>query len=142
MNKTILPANNAADLKAATHGMTIGIDLGDRWSHLCLLNADGEILEQSRLKSSPHGFAQRFAALAPARIAIEAGTHSLWVKELLAELGHEVLVANARELRAISTSDRKNDKADAEKLARYARVDRRFSDWLSIGTARHKQICW
>ena len=56
-------------------------------------------------------------------MAIEAGTHSPWVKELLTELGHEVLVANARELRAISTSDRKKDQADAEKLARYARVD-------------------
>ena len=124
MNKPIpLPVKNAADPKAAAPLLTIGIDLGDHWSQLCLLNADGEILERSRLKSSPHSFTQRFAALAPARIAIEAGTHSLWVKELLAELGHEVLVANARELRAISASDRKNDKADAEKLARYARVD-------------------
>jgi transposase len=124
MNKPIpLPVKNAADPKAAAPLLTIGIDLGNHWSQLCLLNADGEILERSRLKSSPHSFTQRFAALAPARIAIEAGTHSLWVKELLAELGHEVLVANARELRAISASDRKNDKADAEKLARYARVD-------------------
>jgi transposase len=124
MNKPIpLPVKNAADPKAAAPLLTIGIDLGDQWSQLCLLNADGEILERSRLKSSPPSFTQRFAALAPARIAIEAGTHSLWVKELLAELGHEVLVANARELRAISASDRKNDKADAEKLARYARVD-------------------
>jgi transposase len=123
MNKIIPSSTKTAGAKAATPWLTIGIDLGDRWSQLCLLNVEGQILEQSRVKSTPHSFTQRFAALAPARIAIEAGTHSPWVKELLTELGHEVLVAHARELRAISTSDRKNDKADAEKLARYARVD-------------------
>jgi transposase len=123
MNKIIPSSTKTASAKATIPSLTIGIDLGDRWSQLCLLNVEGQILEQSRVKSTPHSFTQRFAALAPARIAIEVGTHSPWVKELLTELGHEVLVANARELRAISTSDRKNDKADAEKLARYARVD-------------------
>jgi transposase len=51
------------------------------------------------------------------------GTHSIWISEQLQELGHEVIVANARELRAISHSDRKSDQVDAEKLARYARLD-------------------
>lgn len=37
---------------------------------------------------------------------MEAGTHSIWVSEQLQELGHEVIVANFRELRAISHSDR------------------------------------
>jgi transposase len=45
---------------------------------------------------------------------------------MLSEFGHEVIVANARELRAITGSDRKSDRVDAEKLARYARVDRRI----------------
>jgi hypothetical protein len=34
-----------------------------------------------------------------------------------------VIVTNVRELRAISHSDRKSDQIDAEKLARYARLD-------------------
>ena len=54
---------------------------------------------------------------------MEAGTHSIWVNEQFQELGHEVIVANVRELRAISHSDRKSDQVDAEKLARYARLD-------------------
>jgi hypothetical protein len=55
---------------------------------------------------------------------MEAGTHSIWISEQLQELGHEVIVANVRELRAISHSDRKSDdQVDAEKLARYARLD-------------------
>ena len=54
---------------------------------------------------------------------MEAGTHSIWVSEQLQEMGHEVIVANVRELRAISHSDRKSDTVDAEKIARYARLD-------------------
>ena len=54
---------------------------------------------------------------------MEPGTHSIWISEQLQELGHEVIVANVRELRAISHSDRKSDEVDAEKLARYARLD-------------------
>lgn len=54
---------------------------------------------------------------------MEAGTHSIWISEQLQELGYEVIVANVRELRAISHSNRKSDHADAEKLARFARLD-------------------
>ena len=123
MNEIIPSSTKTAGAKAAIPWLTIGIDWGDRWSQLCFLNVEGQILEQSRIKSTPHRFTPRFAALAPARIAIEAGTHSPGVKELLTELGHEVLVARARKWRAISASDRKHDQADAEKRARYARVD-------------------
>jgi transposase len=56
------------------------------------------------------------------RISLEAGVHSSWLNRLLTELGHEVIVANARSLRMISESDSKNDKADARLLARLARV--------------------
>jgi transposase len=57
------------------------------------------------------------------RIAIEAGTHSPWASRVLEELGHEVLVANARKLRLIYANKRKTDEVDAENLARLARVD-------------------
>jgi transposase len=103
--------------------MTIGIDLGDIWSHYCTLNEDGEVVDQGRFRSNPSGVDKRFRDLGPARVAIEAGTHSIWVSEQIRELGHEVIVANVRELRAISHSNRKSDTVDAEKIARYARVD-------------------
>jgi transposase len=54
---------------------------------------------------------------------MEAGRHSIWISEQLQELGHEVIVANVRELRAISHNDRKSDQVHAEKLARFARLD-------------------
>ncbi|MFY9935641.1 MAG: IS110 family transposase, partial [Silvibacterium sp.] len=103
--------------------MTIGIDLGDVWSHYCTLNEDGEVVDRGRFRTTPKGVEKWFTDLPPVRIAMEAGAHSIWISEQLRELGHEVIVANVRELRAISHSDRKSDQVDAEKLARYARVD-------------------
>jgi hypothetical protein len=85
---------------------------------------EGEIVEQCRVKTTREAIKWRFEALKPAVIAIEVGTHSRWVSQLLSEFGHEVIVANAREIRAITGSDRRSDRVDAEKLARYARVDR------------------
>ena len=102
---------------------TIGIDLGDVWSHYCTLNEEGELVDRGRFRTTPTGVERWFTDLPSVRIAMEAGTHSIWVCEQLQEMGHEVIVANVRELRAISHSDRKSDQVDAEKLARFARLD-------------------
>jgi transposase len=103
--------------------MTIGIDLGDVWSHYCTLNQDGEVVDRGRFRTTPKAIEKWFTDVPHARVAMEAGVHSIWISEQLQELGHEVIVANVRELRAISHSDRKSDQVDAEKLARYARLD-------------------
>jgi transposase len=103
--------------------LTIGIDLGDVWSHYCTLNEDGEVVDPGRFRTTAKAVENWFTDVPPARVAMEAGTHSIWISEQLQELGHEVIVANVRELRAISHSDRKSDQVDAEKLARYSRLD-------------------
>jgi transposase len=104
-------------------GTTIGIDLGDVWSHYCTINEEGEVIDRGRFRTNPSGVDKRFRDLEPIRIAMEVGIHSIWISEQIRDLGHEVIVANVRELRAISHSDRKSDSVDAEKLARYARLD-------------------
>jgi transposase len=106
---------------------TAGLDLGDRYSYLCLIDTvSGEVIEEGRLRTTPEAFGRRFTSERPMRIAIEAGTHSPWVSRLLEERGHEVLVANARKLRLIYANKRKTDEIDAENLARLARVDPRL----------------
>jgi transposase len=102
---------------------TIGIDIGDQWSHYCVLDAEGEVIEEGRFRTRPEALARHFEGIAAVRIAIENGTHSIWINEQLRGYGHEVFVANVRELHAICRNDRKSDKVDAEKLARYARLD-------------------
>ncbi len=105
--------------------VTAGLDLGDKYSYLCLLDTDsGEVMEEGRLRTNPEAFRRRFASHEqPMRIAIETGTHSPWVSRVLEECGHEVLVANARKLRLIYANKRKTDEIDAENLARLARLD-------------------
>jgi transposase len=120
-------------------GMTIGIDLGDVWSHYCTLNEDGEVVGRGRFRTSPSGVEKWFTDLPPVRIAMEAGTHSIWISEQLQELGHEVIAANVRELRAISHSDRKSDKVDAEKIARYARLDPKILRPISHRTVAQQE---
>jgi len=101
----------------------IGLDLGDKQSHLFVLDLDGELIEESRLPTTPTSLQRKFASLPHSRVAMEVGAHSRWASQLLKDLGHDVLVANARKLRAIYSNPRKGDRVDAETLARLARLD-------------------
>ena len=105
--------------------MTAGLDLGDKYSYLCLIDTEsGEVMEEGRLRTTPEALKRRFSSEQPLRIAIEAGTHSPWVSRVLEEeCGHEVLVANPRKIRLIYSNKRKTDEIDAENLARLARLD-------------------
>jgi len=111
------------DVSGVWNGQTIGIDLGDKQSHMCVLDEAGTEIELSLIATTRRALTSRFHGLARARVVIETGTHTNWVGEVLAECGHEVVVANARRVRAISTNDRKDDRADARLLARLGRVD-------------------
>jgi transposase len=64
-----------------------------------------------------------FGAMPRSRIALETGMHSPWISRLLTELGHEVIVAHARNVRLIGESRKKDDRMDAQTLARLARID-------------------
>jgi transposase len=104
-------------------GLTVGVDLGDRWSRYCVLDPQGEILEEDTIASTGQAFRKLFGERTAARVVIEVGTHSSWVQRLLQELGHETITANPRYVRLIYGSRNKNDQLDAERLARLARVD-------------------
>src|SRR5262249_31540333 len=103
--------------------LTIGLDLGDRTTHYCILNARGDVVAEGVLQSKPASLRMQFAALPPSRIALEVGTHSRWASSLLKELGHDVIVANASQVKLIYESSRKADKVDARTLAKLARLD-------------------
>ena len=108
---------------SAPNQITVGIDLGDKWSHYCILDEEAQVVEEGRFRTVTRSVEKQFQGMPPARIALEAGTHSIWVSQQLQEYGHEVLVANVTELHAIVRNISKSDQVDAEKLARYARLD-------------------
>src|SRR5437016_514012 len=105
------------------HKLTIGLDLGDRSSWYCVLDEAGEVLLEQRLSTTPKAMKEVFGGMPRSRIGLETGTHSPWVSRWLSELGHEVIVAHARNVRLIGESRKKDDRLDAQTLARLARID-------------------
>jgi transposase len=103
--------------------LTIGLDLGDRWSFYCVLDEAGKVILEQKVPTTPEGMKQTFARIPRSLMALETGTHSPWLSRLLTELGHEVLVAHAQKVNLITQSTRKDDRHDAQTLARLARID-------------------
>jgi transposase len=103
--------------------LTVGVDLGDQWSQYCILGLEGETLAEGQLRTTKQDVSEFFEALNAARVVLEVGTHSAWVREVIHSYGHEVLVANPRLMEGWKRRKRKNDRIDANKLARLGRVD-------------------
>jgi transposase len=103
--------------------LTLGLDLSDTTAHYCVINAHGQILQAGHGRLTAAALERAVAPWPQCRIVLEVGTHSPWVSRLLTRLGHEVLVANPRQLRLIYASHCKTDRVDAETLARLGRLD-------------------
>lgn len=103
--------------------LTVGLDLGDRFSEICVLDGEGEIVERSKVRTTEVALERWFGGRRAVRVVLEVGTHSPWISRLLSDLGMEVVVANPRKLRLIYENPRKTDRADAEYLARVGRMD-------------------
>src|SRR5215469_15560386 len=113
--------------------LTIGVDLGDRWSFYCVLEESGKVILEEKLATTPEEMKQTFARIPRSRVALETGTHSPWVSRLLTQLRHEVIVAHAQKVDWITKSTRKDDRHDAKTLARLARIDPEL-----LGPVRHR----
>ena len=116
-------AGRGAELGPNLDRLTVGVDWGDQWSHYCILGLQGERLSQGQVQTRQAEVAEFFHALPPARVAMEVGTHSAWMQEIIAGEGHEVVVANPRLMEGSKRRKRKNDRIDGKKLARLGRVD-------------------
>lgn len=101
----------------------MGLDLGDRYSHFCVLDGEGEIVEEGRVQTTAGGLKRKFSTIPQATIALEVCVHSPWGSRLLTGLGHRVYVAHAAKVPLIYQTKQKRDRVDAESLARRARVD-------------------
>lgn len=110
-------------MKVKIPKITIGVDLGDKKHAICVIDKHGNILKEYFIPNSHKSLKQLVKDYPNSRIAMEVGTHSPWISRLLSAGGAEVLVANARKLRAIYTNERKCDELDARMIARLARID-------------------
>src|SRR5450755_4596394 len=113
--------------------LTIGMDLGDRFIYYCVLDEAGEVMVEQKLSTTRQAIKQVFGAIPSSRVALETGAHSPWISRQLTQLGHDVIVAHARNVRLIGESSRKDDRLDARTLARLARIDPGL-----LGPVRHR----
>ena len=103
--------------------VTIGLDLGDRRSHFCVLDEQGECTSRGEVATSAKTLEGFFLAHAGEQLIMEVGGHSPWVSRLAKDVGLDVVVANSRKVALITRNERKNDRTDAELLARLGRID-------------------
>lgn len=104
-------------------GMTIGLDVGDRDSAICVLDATGAVHARGTAATTARGLRRALASYRGARVVLEVGTHSPWVSRQLTADGYAVLVANPWRVRRIAEATSKSDRLDAELLARLGRAD-------------------
>lgn len=102
---------------------TLGMDISDHSIELCEIDFDGDVTFRGRIPCTEKALRSFFVARKYRRTVLEAGSHSPWIARLLEELGQSPLVVNPRRLAAITQSKTKNDRNDAELLARLGRAD-------------------
>jgi transposase len=87
-----------------THSLqTIGIDVGDRRSHACVVDGSREIVEEFSFET--YSMARcRHLLREPCQVILEVGPHSRWMQKCLSALGHTVRVVDARKIHLISRS--------------------------------------
>ena len=97
--------------------LTIGLDVGDRATHFCVLR-DRQVETRGVAKTSREGLTESLFPFPGAQIVLEAGSQSPWMSRHLRGLGFQVHVADPRRVQLISKDPRKTDRRDAEMLAR------------------------
>jgi transposase len=103
--------------------ITVGLDLGDRKSVTCEIQADGTISRRGEVATTRDGIGAYFANRPSCRVVMETGTHSPWIARQLEGLGHEAVVGNAAKMYRGQLRRKRNDRSDAEFLARQGRAD-------------------
>jgi transposase len=111
----------------------LSLDLGDRDSRYFVIDGSGATVGEGSVRTTREALQSLFARFSPREVALEVGGHSPWVSRLAESQGIRATVANARKLSLITRNERKNDRADAELLARLARADRKL-----LSPVRHR----
>src|SRR5260370_22743127 len=112
MTKNMTVAGKQTTRTFAEKKYTVRLDLGDRWSWYCVLDEGGEVVLESNLNTTAKALREVFGAMPASRVALETGMHSPWISRLLKELGHEVIVAQAGNMRVLSERQEKNSRPD------------------------------
>ena len=96
----------------------VGLDVHVKYTTVCILNGDGKVHRRCTLPSIRDVVAALEELPGPCQVCYEASTGYGFVFELLSPVAKHVAVAHPGLLRLIFRSKKKNDRADAFKLAK------------------------
>ena len=104
----------------------IGMDLHKSTSSFCVMNKEGEILQEQRTPTTPESITRFIKSLGKKNkisIAFEPVSQSWRYFDLFEDLGLDTHPVNPRRLKAIATATSKTDKLDAQVLADHLRTN-------------------
>ena len=108
--------------------MIIGCDLHTRYQQIAMLDTDtGEVTERRLEHETGEARALYDALVGPVRVGIEATGHTQWFEAMLREMGHELWVGDAAQVRAMVVRKQKTDTRDAVLFQRWMSCVRRNS---------------
>jgi transposase len=130
--------------------MIIGCDFHPSWQQVSWLDSEtGETGERKLVHANGDGKAFYQQLAAPALIGMEATGNSQWFIELVQDLGHEIWIGDAAQIRASYVRKQKTDKRDAAHIlklvveGRFPRLwtpDREQRDLRQLVLHRHKLV--
>ena len=122
----------------------VGCDLHTRYQQIAMLDTETGELTERRLEHA-NGEARAFYASlqGPVRVGIEATGHTGWFERMLAELGHELWIGDAAQIRASMVRKQKTDARDAAHVLQLL-VEERFPRiWRPSWAERDlRQLVW
>jgi transposase len=122
----------------------IGCDLHTRYQQIAMLDTEtGELMER-RLEHE-NGEARAFygAFVGPVRVGIEATGSTHWFEAMLVELGHELWVGDAAQIRALVVRKQKTDTRDAAHVLDLLLTNRFPRIWRpSLEERDLRQLVW
>ena len=63
--------------------VTIGVDVGDRYSRYCCVDGQGQLVQEGRVRTTPEALGGQFGGVQRCRVVLETGTHSPWESRVL-----------------------------------------------------------
>ena len=126
------------------HYITIGMDVSDRKTQVCVMAGDGKspkIVMETAIPTTREGLAKFLSTQDRSTpVAFGTGTHCRWMDEVAGGLGFKVHVANPCRLRMMTESKTKNDVNDARMLARLALSDPGLLHPVKLRGAGHQRM--
>jgi transposase len=128
----------------------VGCDFHPSWQQVAVLDTESGEIQEHKLANSSGEAEQFYRRLsAPALVGLEASGNSQWFEDLLQDLGHEVWVGDAAQIRASYIRKQKTDRRDAahilkllmeNRFPRLWRPDTQQRDLRQLLIHRHKLV--